>query len=465
MTGIQRHLERIASKQVPNSLKPYLRTVRDNINNVQNWREHRRRLQEAPIVDPSGQDVLVIAVDCLRADHTMLHDYHRDTTPFLATFPGQYRHAVTPAPWTYSSVTSLLSGRYPHNHGALPQGEFRNFDDQIPQQIDDDVFFLSELLGNAGYDTLALTSIGFANIATRGRFSSSQYLHDANAEQLVDEALKWWHDRDTPRFAYLHLADLHEPMAIPEDHPFGDIEKVNNLRRWDFCDTTTPEESFQKYRTEKIRLYDTLIRYVDSELQRLYNGVTEGEDQQPLVIITGDHGEEFWEHVDIEREKFKDPRGYSGIGHGHGLFNEVVNVPLVIDHPVVNGQSDEWCSLVDLAPTLLDLLDVSPRGEMDGRSLLNDRDEPILSEAVGYGYEKKAIFNDGYKLVQSPQDDVTLLYDLDQDYAEQTPVDDSAVEEELAAELTTIDEVYGGKSLSIDETSKEHLRDLGYFER
>ncbi|WP_227357577.1 sulfatase [Haladaptatus salinisoli] len=463
MTQLFRHLERIAVDRVPERIKPYLRTVRNRIKDSHNTVEYHRRLNGTPLVETNGKDVIIVVVDCLRADHTSLRDYERETTPFLSTLTGQYPHAISAAPWTYSSVSSILTGRYPHNHGALPQGEFRNFDDNVPREIDDDVMFLSELLGNAGYDTFALTSIGFADIVSQGRFLDRQYRHDADATTLVDELLEWWHSHESPRFAYLHLADLHEPLSIPNNQPFGHIEEVDGLQRWNFHNSTTPTEEFQHYHTEKVRLYDTLIRYVDNQLERLYENIGYG-DNRPLVVITGDHGEEFWEHVDIERKHFEDPRNYYGIGHGHALFNEIVNVPLIIDHSDIEESSDDWVSLVDIAPTVLDALGANPQKEIDGSSLFLGNESKVYSEAVGYGYEKKMVIEDGYKLIHAEQDGVDLLYDLDMDDTEKQPIDDKKRKETLLEQIRSVDEKQGGSEIKIDKESKEHLQDLGYFE-
>jgi hypothetical protein len=231
MSGFLRQLERLATRWTPGFLKPVLRAGRNRVTDFRNARKYHRRLSEAPDVNVSDRDVLIVVIDCLRVDHTGLHDYDRDTTPFLNSLPVQYPHTVAAAPWTYSSVSSLLSGQYPHTHGAVPRGEYRNFDDEIPRKLDDDVHLMSELLGAAGYDTISLTSIGYADIAARGRFADRRYRHDADAATLVDELLEWWQGRDGPRFAYLHLADLHEPLAVPDDQPFGEISEVEGLRR------------------------------------------------------------------------------------------------------------------------------------------------------------------------------------------------------------------------------------------
>jgi predicted AlkP superfamily pyrophosphatase or phosphodiesterase len=97
---------------------PIYQSVRRTGITVQNKLQFRRRVSSSPDYDLSDQNVLFLVVDCLRADHLSPKN-KRDTTPFFGQLGGVNTTAISAAPWTFSSVPSILSGRYPHNHGAV----------------------------------------------------------------------------------------------------------------------------------------------------------------------------------------------------------------------------------------------------------------------------------------------------------------------------------------------------------
>jgi arylsulfatase A-like enzyme len=98
------------------------------------------------------------------------------------------------------------------------------------------------------------------------------------------------------------------------------------------------------------------------ELQRL------GLEKQTLFVVTADHGEEFWDHAEVERRLSGDPREIWGIGHGHSLFQELLRVPLVVAGPrVARGRRvDCGVSLLDVAPSVLECWGGRFRAECGG---------------------------------------------------------------------------------------------------
>ena len=192
-------------------------------------------------------------------------------------------------------------------------------------------------------------------------------------------------------------------------------------------------KEFEEYRYNRVLFYDNTLRYVDSTLEWFIGELEDRVKNRLLVVVTADHGEEFWEHADVETRYFYDPRGFYGVGHGHNLFNEVIEVPLLLMGEGVGkvaSVAGSFVSLVDLCPTILDWLGLEYNEEFfDGYSLLRKipRNRYVLSEAVGYGYEKKALIRGSYKLLHSPSDGVALVYDLSNDPMEQSPIDDKVV--------------------------------------
>jgi arylsulfatase A-like enzyme len=148
-----------------------------------------------------------------------------------------------------------------------------------------------------------------------------------------------------------------------------------------------------------------------------------GLRRNTVVVVTSDHGEEFWEH--------------GGVEHGHTLYDELIRVPLIIAGPGIGGRRiDEVARLIDLAPTILDLSGAdasSLRGE--GRSLRpllegsGDEARVALSEGLIFADEKRSLRTSDLKYVQW-SNGKEELYDLRRDPAE---LRDVSSREELAS--------------------------------
>lgn len=187
---------------------------------------------------------------------------------------------------------------------------------------------------------------------------------------------------------------------------------------------------FENYRFRRMLLYDNSLRYVDNSLEEFYSTIESFlKPEDTVFIITADHGEEFWEHADIEAKYFYDPRGYAGIGHGHNVFNEIIEVPIAIYGPMPRPDMSRPTSLVDIAPSILELLGFRPRPPyfLGGAPLWSKEppDRPLLSEAAGYGYEKKALVISSRKLILSQGDGVRWIFRLDIDSDERIPLEAS----------------------------------------
>jgi arylsulfatase A-like enzyme len=439
---------------------PVQQSIRRTGIKVQNNLRFRRRVSSAPDYDLSGQNVLFLVVDCLRADHVS-PNIHRETTPFLAQPDNFCSTAISAAPWTFSSVPSILSGLYPHNHGAVYERTLRNLKEgHPPQSIRKEVYTLPEVLASAGYDTHLITAIDLVELPLRGRFHSRSVRHNGSAHDIVQELLSWWDSHDeSPRFAYVHLADLHEPLQRPDRQPFGDIPDIQGLSRWKFTRTTKPEDEFEQYRRERVRLYDTVLRTVDRELERLFHRLESRDElDETIVIITGDHGEEFWERRALERDHFHDPRGKYGVGHGHALVPEVLEVPLVISG--INTESANLVSTIDITPTVLSEIALSRNdfGRFDGVPLTESPpDRTVLAEEIAYGYDQQAVINEDHHLIHSPHEDETIVLDRNSDEL----VDEGEIAEDLLEYLPA--DRRSGNTVSVDSETRNRLSDLGYL--
>jgi len=401
-------------------------------------------------VDTSNRpdiNVIILTVDCLRYSNLSFTGYQRETTSFLDSLKVKFR-AVSAAPWTYPSVASILTGLYPHNHNAYIHNKIKNFDTLKGfKPIRKSVLTLPEILFALDYDIYFGAAIDVASYPLKGRVIPKRYPDDAPAEELLNDLKKWISKRKKSFFAYVQLGDVHEPLAPPKEfrHHFGRVEELPDIERWAF---RRPEEQrgeeFQKYRENKILLYDNTLRYVDYAIEWFYSFLEDsGLLDSTILIITADHGEEFWEHAKLEAENFYDPRGYYGVGHGHNIFNEIVEVPILIDGNLIKRRDDYTeirVSTVDIVPTIVELADISHILTFDGQNLfeVKNKKRPLLSEAVGYGYEKKALVVGRYKLLYAPDDGVQWLFDLKKDPFEQHPIKDEEVTSIFVDKLNTM---------------------------
>lgn len=332
-----------------------------------------------------GMNVLLITIDCLRSDGL---DYGRDKnsrTPNIDrlcqrafVFPNAFLQS---RPYTEFALSSLLSS-------------------SIRLDVDDDRFAhtLATLLGQNGYETIRVTSTavdvksrvqtmgGFKHDAARayveGRLVSSKYKDWMNGE-AADRALKRYAGRKF--FMWVHYLSPHDSIRgeIPASYvtPGGDDKQ----------------------------LYLDAIAYTDYLAGKLLKGlVDEGIDGKTVVVVTSDHGEGHGEHV--------------ARYHVDKLYNEFIRLPLIVYVPgLKGGVIDRNVGMMDVAPTLLDLVGIDAPPEFQGRSLLRcllpqwrNRDEDLFC-AVSGGY---ALIRDGWKLIYDGETGTYELYDLKGDPGE-----------------------------------------------
>jgi arylsulfatase A-like enzyme len=430
----------------------------DTLRGLRNRVVYESRNIDIPSVTyENSKNVLIITVDCLRNDRISRSGYQRDTTPFIDSL-GSYTPAIASAPWTFSSVPSILTGLYPHRHGAVYSDDSaRNHDlSDPPNGVRDDVFTIAELLDANGYETKFTTAIGTAAVPIEGRFKSMEQRHDADAETLLSEIRDWWNSESGPKFGYVQLGDLHEPLHKPDTSYFGEIPDVEGIDRWRFTSGNTNNEEFEEYRDARELLYDTLVRYIDDEIERTLDELAELNDT--IVIVTSDHGEEFWEYKDFEEEYFEDPRGISGVGHGHALVPPVLEVPIVTN--VENTSSSETRrSLTDIVPTILNELGADLSFDFDGYPLQKSTKEPVLSQEIAYGPNQISATDDNKHLIYTPVDDRSVMIDFD---TGELITDDSEIVEDLLNYVPR--ERATGTQVDLSQDVQERLSDLGYAE-
>jgi arylsulfatase A-like enzyme len=369
---------------------------------------------------PRPKNVLLYLVDTLRADK--LAPYDADTrvrTPGLGQF---VRGAVTMGAahaqenWTKPSVATLLSALMPWEHTAVQDAS------RVPQSVE----LLPEILSARGYYTGSFIANGYVSNAfgfDQGWGTYRNYIREGRrteAEHVAHDVLAWLDARptDKPFFLYVHTIDPHVPYRPPEE-TLALYEETPYRGALHFRDTASLLGDVKTGRVQMNAddrahleaLYDGEITYHDTHFAAILDGLARREiDDETLVVVTADHGEEFFDH--------------GSVGHGHNVFEELLHVPLFVRWPGVTdagGRVETPVGLVDVLPTILDALgEPLPEG-LSGRSMaasLLGEDESAPRYAVsGFMENWRTIVVGRTKLIHRTQSRA-MLYDLVDDPGE-----------------------------------------------
>lgn len=437
---------------------------------------------------PTGMNVLLIALDTVRQDHLTLCGYPKETTPNLSALSMKgtlFINTISQAPWTLSSFASLMTGLYPSTHGACIQSEERNLSRNYIPFLDKRVTLLSEIFKEHGYRTMCEASNTYLRFGLEQGYDHSR-VEIRSAGDVADAAIQWLSgSADRPFFAFLHFNDAHIPNSPPA--PFDQMFRASdgrphsNEEKWKMLytdGTNLRNPDFLAFREHRIGVYDGCIRYIDSQIGKVLSWIDQQKlSENTIIVVITDHGEEFWDHAEMEKENYLDPRGFYGVGHGHTLFSEQLRILMLLKGPTLRGNRviPTVVRAIDMAPTLLELAGIESPRTMEGLSLLpilrgeemNDR--PVIAEAIVFGSDRKMIFRDGFKLICSP-DEPDMLFDLSRDPGERRNILESSPQ--IASRLfDDLDLWLDGRSgrinqrkKSIDEETLEELRALGYIQ-
>jgi arylsulfatase A-like enzyme len=450
--------------------------------------------------EPNDVDVVVVLIDALRADHLGCYGYPDGTSPHidrLARRGSLFQRAYTTAPWTYASTASLVTGLYPAAHGGYTRGEVRNHStNPFPPRLSPDLETLGDAFTAAGWRTGLFSANSYVGFGVEQGFERFTLKLNAAPEQ-VGSALEWLGNLPPgDRWAaVVHLVDVHEPNRPPRPYrrAFRGAADVlgSELKlygsSWGAYGVGEPDKipGFAEYRARRIGVYDAAIRFTDAEIGRLARGVADlHSGRETLFAITADHGEEFWDHAELESRWYQDPRNVYGLAHGHSFFDELMRIPLILQGDRIPGGrlTAGPVSMIDVLPTLLDYGGVATEAVHQGISLLpalaggDLPDRALLLDALVYGRDKRALVDGRYKLILSDVEP-TVLFDLRDGADEQADV--SEEHPRIAARAAaTLDSLYRA-SLSLgselrpageeegeapDAEQVEMLRALGYVE-
>ena len=437
---------------------------------------------ESPIESPRP-NIVLISLDTLRPDHLEVHGYHRATAPNLARLAAEsvvFDNVYSQAPKTAPSHMTLFTGRFPGAHGV------RNLrGDDGDRAVSADVPLMAELLRAAGYQTAGFTggghmgpTLGFAR-GFEGFEARGQSIHRARKWLEASSAVE-------PFFLFIHTYAIHDPYTPPKRFQiFNDPDysgqiigsrrelirggpgewKERHEKYWDRVDPESDED------LARLRdLYDAGILATDSRLGKLFDHLAEsGRLANTLVILLSDHGEEFREHGGFLHES---------------LYEENLRALLVMRFP------DRWedaprgsrvtpsVRLIDVLPTLLELLNLEAPADVQGVSLVpliqagHQGPLPVLlSEWPGEG--ERALRRGRWKLIVDAEGG-EQLFDLESDPGEtrnlldEAPDRARALRTELgrlvAENRILLERAPPIEDLEMDAEVREQLEALGYLE-
>ena len=455
-----RSLQLLVGRYLPNAAKDPAKALRRRVRERAADRRFRgRSLPDTTAADDAPRHVTVVVVDALRADAV-----DPETTPFLNSLSGT--DAVAPGTWTYPSVCSLVTGRYPHEHGAMRRSDDPESATEaeltLPPELGDDVVTLPEQFAGAGYDTYGAFGFEMPMQALGGRFETHTLYTRGTAGTMLDDYRDWLSARTgLQTFAYLHLFDPHGPFDTTPPAAYRRAHDVDDDiigdGTWRFTDEWDGADA-QQYHTHRIRLYEAAVDYVDDQLADFAASLPDDH----ALMVTGDHGEAFGEHAAFDVKHFYDSRPAHSVGHGGTPYEAVARVPLLVDGlPIADGPA----SGVDLTPTLLGAAGIevpSPVSGYDHADGLPDDRIPLV-EAARYGHEKKAVYRGGWKLLVSRGDDEAVGFELPAERQADLPEDvETTLRTALPAWPGDGTGEDGDGERRVDESVQQRLSELGY---
>lgn len=404
-------------------------------------------------------NVVVILIDTLRADHLPFYGYPKNTAPFLSKlaeksvlFERPFSSSSTTAPATASIFTSL----YPSDHGVIiGQIAMRHLLKKHPKlvlnRIPEALTILPEAFKNADYSTFAVNdnlNISHEMGYSQGfdKFETYRY----QGAETINTKLKEWKDEisgSEKYFVYIHYMDPHAPYNEQAPWYKAGANKRENI----------------------VNAYDSEINYVDSKIQEMFELF--GWEEDTLVVVTADHGEEFWEH--------------GKVGHGKSLYTEVIHVPFFIYHPKLKAiRVSDYVSTIDLLPTVANLVGLKIDPVWEGVSLVPTMEGHLLPERMFHSQllrkkeHRKAsmasVISHEWHLIRTDKlngDSRFELFDIVADFDEFN--DQSANKPAIVTDLNqAIDELQQSKpalkaeeiEIDMDPERLDQLKSLGYVE-
>jgi arylsulfatase A-like enzyme len=472
------------------------------------------------------KNIILITIDCLRADHLSCMGYPRETTPHLDKLAKTgilFEQAFSNGPGTQFSFPSILTSTYSLMYNYNLGG-----------RLSEERVMISEILKKEGYSTAAfhwnpyLTRFfgynrgfelfedfvtnektfrrkenkifdhiikitkdkmykrtliyGFLEksyeIFIGGRLSKRKWKfaykwsNVAKADVINQKAISWLENKTNNKFfLWLHYMDVHSPYSSTNylkifRSEIPDKKEVNRANDTMYKYRSTYNKSISLPQSELeliVDLYDSEIRYVDEAIGNFMNELEKKNLlTNTLVVITADHGDEFLEH--------------GSLAHNPKLYDELLHVPLIFYTPQIDKgiKCNDLCSLLDLSPTILDVLNIRKPKRWQGESLLSlieskkRMNNGIISECISNNRRKTSYRSERWKFILDEEKDSLELYNLEEDSKELVNIADKNLDlvntfKSKIAEHILMEKKMNEKARTEKETKKriKNLKALG----
>ncbi len=302
--------------------------------------------------------IILISLDTLRADRLGCYGYPMATSPVLDRWSRTamlFQNEQVQLPGTLPSHMSILTSIYPKQHSVYPP-------DAV---LSEKIKLAAEMFQSVGYRTGGFTEGGYVDGDYGFRRGFETFRDDLRGwENILAAGMAFLEtvSPESPFFLFLHTYQVHTPYAPPVSTKsiFCDMEYTPGIEP-DGEALTAVNRGHRTISPEDIHylstLYDAEIRYTDSLFCRLFAFLSEHRLwDRVLLIVTSDHGEEFYEHGMMVHEQLYDP---------------LLHVPLIVNPPVWNGPKivSSLVESLDILPGMLRFGNVRPPDQIQGRDL------------------------------------------------------------------------------------------------
>ncbi|HWP93510.1 MAG TPA: sulfatase [Thermodesulfobacteriota bacterium] len=469
------------------------------------WKPEQAGLTSDREPHRDSPNVIQIVIDTLGGkylDPGLLEQYPAFTE--LAKDGFQFVRAYSTASCTSWSVPAILTSSFNFVSSGRQFDEFG--------WLDENEITTAEIFKEAGYETVGFS----ANPVTSEAFDYNQgfdhfrgikggsllgvYILKALGTQntkfayqygLVDSGFYYQDIKDLyyklesylsqnharPFYIYVQTMDLHAPYMPPKEYLDSDFRFDDFRSHWELSamkKTGKISEVPEAIRKNALQLYLGELKYTDEYLAKLIQLLKRlNLYDNTMIVVTSDHGEEFWEHDSYAHCSTK-------------AYDELIRVPLFIKPPGsaeidgIGSVMEENVSTLDILPTMVDLANInlapSQKEHFEGRSLL-----PLIQEKSDnmnhrmlYGIERNLYFaiQKRWKLLWRGKAKKFELYDLEQDPLEkedvflprQSSVKDAVVDLSVFASSFNTETEYEKGNQKLDPSLEEKLRSLGYVQ-
>ena len=373
-------------------------------------------------------NIIMITIDALRRDCLGCYGNPYGTSPNIDRLAERsllLENVYSTGFGTDPIHTSLLTGLLPWSHGIFHHGPWVT-KEEVQRFLSIKDQFLPSILKAEGYQTLAVDFLGrwhrtgfdyysgalgggvlrrvvktqrhrILQAVTQTRRLQRLFPYTIlklplgrmavydSAEEVVSHAKARFSSITKPFFFFLHFWDTHTPYdppakycrrfkSVSTEHNQSIDVLLSNVRQASFKTYLTRCAYGANYTDEILRRYLGSIRYVDDQIGSLLSYLeSSGLLDDTVIIIAADHGEHLGEHGTY-------------FVH-HTMFNEILRVPLIIRLPdEKHGSVEAPCQLIDIVPTILDLLNIQSGFQSDGLSLM-----PLIRGQTSQQYEARSI--------------------------------------------------------------------------